>query len=98
MNLRLPAFILNTLFLAITLGACSMYTSTGRKNFENRAPGNLVNTSSTKTHLNSSPDSVENFECWNQLATEPLWHVEDDVPLSVTKINDDEIQVCLQTL
>lgn len=89
-------------FLIIaTLASCSMYKNAGRKNFESNAPGQIQamtvrSTNNSATKMMSTSDSTT---CWQQPANEPLWfdtmgEVDEDVSLTVRKINTDEIEVC----
>jgi hypothetical protein len=75
----LKFFVLLTLFLGLT--GCSVYKSAGRKSFEGRAPEAVRSLQSEDL-------------CWSQLATEPLWDINDEQILTVTKLGDDQIQVC----
>ncbi|MEZ0391526.1 MAG: hypothetical protein ACAH59_04880 [Pseudobdellovibrionaceae bacterium] len=74
------------------LTACSVYESTGRKSFESNAPGQLEN-ASTGVQTKSAPTSET---CWNQPANEALWYIDQVSPLTIDKINEEEIQVCFQ--
>lgn len=83
---------LTILFLFLQgLSSCSVYRSTGRKNFESKAPQNNVKVSSRP-----APAAMAALEsiCWDQPANEPLWGLVESTTMSVTKINEDEIQVC----
>ena len=70
------------------LSSCSVYTSTGRKGFESKAAQNNVHVSNART------SATEQETCWEQPSNEPLWNLEESATMSVTKINEDEIQVC----
>jgi hypothetical protein len=95
MNLR-PLFLFFT--AALICSACSVYKSTGRKSFESKASGQISAASGAgvESLKTESAEHEENETCWSQLASEPLWEIDDHTPLIVTKLNDDEIQVCLQ--
>lgn len=95
MNLRpLPLFFT----AALICSACSVYKSTGRKSFESKASGqtSAASNAGVETPQTEFTKSDEKETCWSQLASEPLWEIDDHTPLIVTKLNDDEIQVCLQ--
>jgi hypothetical protein len=81
----LKFFVLPCLFLGLV--GCSVYKSAGRKSFESRAPDAVRN-------QQSFTSEAENEMCWNQPAAEPLWEINSDQNLVVTKLGDDQIQVC----
>ncbi len=76
-----------------------MYKSSGRKSFESKTPGNL-RTSSLASGMASEEDgiNVDADTCWNQPAQDPLWHIDPNVSLSVSPLNNEEIQVCILDL
>lgn len=71
--------------LGMGLAACSVYRSTGRKNFENKASQNGVTASSSE-----NLDQI----CWRQSAAEALWDDDGIKEMIVKKISEDEIEVC----
>jgi hypothetical protein len=90
------------------LAGCSVYKSTGRKNFETKAPGNVQMASAIRSATTDPTDSLsqpldetetmdEKTTCWNQPINDPLWQVEPNTLLTVMAVSEDEIQVCLQT-
>ena len=89
MNLRSGAFVFLTSLLVFS--GCSVYKSSGRKSFESKASGNLQSGIQT-----SDQALLDSNVCWNQPASDPLWHVDAESHLIVSKLSDDEIQVCLQ--
>jgi hypothetical protein len=79
------------------LSACSVYKSSGRKSFESKAPDNVQRLSASS--LKSEALTDENADtCWNQPASEPLWHIDPNSTLNVSPLNNEEIQVCIQDL
>lgn len=99
MNLRLFYILLSS---AMITSSCSVYKSTGRKSFESKSSGNLTTGVSTQQNDENSNwnsgDASEDETCWNQPSSDPLWHIDAEHSLTVQKITDDEIQVCLQAL
>ena len=73
-----------TICLLMTSTACSVYKSQGRKDFESKAPESTAGVASVQ--------SAET--CWTQPVSEALWQVDQDIPLYIQKISDNEIQVC----
>lgn len=76
------------LLLLICMMSCSVYKSTGRKNFEARVPGSMV-----------TGDIGQGFSlgsCWSQPKTDALWSLEAYPQLMVMKdsSNPDNIEVC----
>lgn len=90
MRHRISQFIL--LCLILSLGACSVYESSGRKQFESNSPGKL-RTQSLGDGLIEDLASNEN-ECWLQPANEPLWHISDEALLSVKRVSKDILEIC----
>jgi hypothetical protein len=91
MDLRAIKLFLCSAFL---FSGCSVYKSSGRKTFENKAPSNLRAASLEPTDKNSFSDEGL---CWEQPSDDPLWHVDAQSFLIVKKSNNDEmIQVCFQ--
>jgi hypothetical protein len=82
-----PLKIFAFLCLFCSLVGCSVYKSAGRKSFESRAPDAVRNQQSFTTQ-------TEDEMCWNQPAAEPLWEINSNQNLVVTKLGDDQIQVC----
>ncbi len=84
----------------LILASCSVYKSTGRKNFESKAPSSVQTATAfsfdSRTDRKIDPTSVSNDKstCWNQPASDPLWEIEGSTPLTVKAIGEDEIQVC----
>jgi len=76
------------IFILMGLTACSVYQSSGRKSFESKAPDQIQRASS----IDHSTEKIET--CWSQPASEPLWHVDTKSALTVTQLEEDEIQVC----
>ncbi len=81
------------IFLVLISSACSVYRSTGRESFENKAPASVGATSISAT---------ENETCWTQPSTDPLWNFDSNQglgekfsnELSVIRLNEREIEVC----
>lgn len=80
--------LLISLMFAMSTTACSVYTSEGRKAFESQAPEQL----DLSIH---SEDELDAFTCWNQPANEALWRVETRLAMTVRKISEEQIEVCL---
>jgi hypothetical protein len=76
------------LVLLICLMGCSVYKSTGRKNFEARVPGNLV--------TGNLGQGLAIGNCWSQPKTDALWSLEAYPQLMVMKNseNPDKLEVC----
>jgi hypothetical protein len=92
-------FRLSLFFLFAFVTACSVYKSTGRKNFESKTPGNLRSTSLEASQSLAGESVSENADtCWSQPSTDPLWHIDPNVSLSVSPLNNEEIQVCILDL
>jgi len=81
--------------LLLLPAACSVYKSTGRKSFEDKAAGN-IRTSSLSQKIEGKEELSDT--CWNQPAADPLWHIDSNQPLTVSSLNNEEIQVCIQDL
>ena len=72
--------------LFVISSSCSVYTSQGRKLFEARAPGSIVN--------GNAGMSVK-LDCWIQPATDPLWrNIEPD--FITTDFSKDYLEVCVK--
>jgi hypothetical protein len=86
--LLLSATITVLVAVFIALIGCQVYTSNGRKTFEERAPGNVR--SASVLSENETSDT-----CWTQSVREPLWSFPEDAELRVHAVNGDIIEVCL---
>lgn len=86
-------------FFFILLPGCSIYKSTGRENFEDRAPDkiNSATVAATESRIQDESDL-----CWNQSAKDPIWNLDQiyadgqDHQLIVRRLQDSEIQICVQ--
>lgn len=94
------SFFKSALFLislTFIISSCSVYRSTGRKSFETKASQNNVTTSAAPLH---AEDLDAEDLCWTQPSNEPIWNLEhtnsNENSLIVTKLNQEEIQVCAQ--
>jgi hypothetical protein len=97
MNLR--RFSLTSLLgIFIFLTSCSVYKSSGRKSFESKAPDNIRTSSLNAALKTETAEQDRSDTCWSQPANEPLWHIDSNFPLSVSPLNNEEIQVCIQDL
>lgn len=89
------------IFLFLISSACSVYRSTGRESFENKAPASVNATSISATEANTY-NMIEKETCWTQPSTDPLWNFDSNQgigekfsnELSVIRLNDREIEVC----
>lgn len=104
--MSLQRFLVLSIFSILWLSACSVYKSSGRKSFENKAPDNVVQ---SLARVTSAADLVsqnsdgfigdDNADtCWHQPAKDPLWHIDPNSALSVSPLNNEEIQVCILDL
>lgn len=85
-----------------SLASCSMYKNAGRNNFESNTPGQVHSFSlkSTKDSATTTMSTSDSKTCWQQPANEALWfdtmtEGNEDVSLTVRKINSDEIEACV---
>ncbi|MGZ5279841.1 MAG: hypothetical protein ACXWC9_07865 [Pseudobdellovibrionaceae bacterium] len=92
MNLQRFLTYLISLLLLLP-AACSVYKSTGRKSFEDKSAGN-IRTSSLSLKIEGKEELADT--CWNQPSADPLWHIDSNQPLTVSSLNNEEIQVCIQ--
>ena len=85
---------LGLISMVLLLASCSAYKSTGRKQFEERASGNV------NTEVETARLAIENDEedCWTQPKNEGLWFVEESKKeskeLLVRSQGEEEIEVC----
>jgi hypothetical protein len=94
---RLRRVLLGLILVFVT--ACSVYKSSGRNSFESKTPGNLRTSSlASGAALEDEGVSAHADTCWNQPSQEPLWHIDPNVSLSVSPLNNEEIQVCILDL
>ena len=67
--------------------SCSVHQSSGRKQFENQAPGNLTNS--------QIGVRVQTDECWTQPANEPLWFTEKNTQYTLQFNEQDQLEICI---
>lgn len=93
------------IFLILLSSACSVYRSTGRESFENKAPASVGATSISATESNIY-NTIEKQTCWTQPSTDPLWNFDNNQglgekfsnELSVIRLNEREIEVCAKPI
>ena len=83
------------LFSFFSLSACSIYQSAGRKQFNLKSPGNVSSEVEQKSAMNVEEPSSMN--CWIQSSEDPLWYIGENTKMNVTVLNQQEIQICVET-
>jgi hypothetical protein len=77
-----------------TITSCSVYKSSGRKSFEGDSSGKISHVASSSEKNARHQENLTDDTCWTQPSNEPLWQIDDSAPMTVTKISDDEVQIC----
>jgi hypothetical protein len=74
----------------LALTACQVYRNNSRNLFEQNAPGKIVNT-------NVGSHQVDPQGCWQQPKDLALSLINPESTYQVRLINDENIEVCLET-
>lgn len=86
------AVVVGVAIVVALISGCSVYKSNGRKSFEDRAPGSIVNRNVGSGGSILSSDAT----CWTQPAQEPLWSIPENSMLTVQSLNAELLEVCLE--